>query len=415
MSLTAFGVNHKTAPISVRERLAFHPAEISDPLQQLVTVANIPEAAILSTCNRLELICTDAGHDQLLVWLAERHRFAPNELAPHVYCHQGESAVRHLIRVASGLDSMMVGEPQILGQMKLAFQTALSAGTVGPQLKRLFPYIFASTKLIRSQTGLGNQAVSIAFAAVKLAKHIFTDLTKSNILMLGAGETVELVLRHLTKQNVHNIWLADRTEANAESLAYEFKVNAIPITEIPNYLVKADIIISAMATPLPVVGKGAVESAVKLRRHRPMLFIDLGLPRNIEPEIAQIPDVYLYCLDDMQKIVADNLRDRKAAGEQADQMIDLQVEHFMRWLNSFNAVATIRTFREKINKTRDLEIKKALRLLHLGHAPEDVIYNMATALSNKIMHAPSIKMRIAGYNDQKEILACARYLFDLSE
>jgi glutamyl-tRNA reductase len=413
MRVSICGVNHKTAPLALRERLAFVPEQMPEPLHHLMAKTKVSEAMILSTCNRTELYCSQGSASSLVAWLSERHHISANDIMPHVYYHEGNEAVRHMLRVAAGLDSMVLGEPQILGQIKAAVQTAISAGTVGSRLHRLFQYVFSVTKSVRQQTGIGSQAISIAYCAIDLAKHIFANLHHNSVLMIGAGNTIELCLRYLQKHQVNTIRIANRTFAKAEQLAQQFQAQAIPIEQITEYISHSDIIISAAATSLPLVGKGMVERALKLRKHKPMLMIDLGVPRNIEPEIAELADVYLYSIDDLQQIIQTNLQDRKLAAAQAEEMIDIQTEHFARWLNSLNAVNTIQDFRNNMLLLSQQEAEKALTQLQLGKDSTVIIKELARALTNKLIHTPTINLRSAGYNDQQDIIAAARILFNL--
>jgi glutamyl-tRNA reductase len=413
MSLVACGINHHTAPIAVRERVSFLPEYTADPLRALVGQGFAKEAAILSTCNRTELYCRTEQPADLFHWLQQWHQLSPNELTPHLYLYQGQAAVRHMLRVASGLDSQILGEPQILGQMKQAFSIAREAGTLGSQLQRLFQHVFAVTKNVRTDTRIGANPISIAFAAVNLAKHIFTNLVETNVLLIGAGSTIDLVAQHLHAQGVRNICIANRTLARAERLARQYNGQAMTLGHIPGYLPQADIVITAASSVLPVLGKGTVETAIKARKHRPVLMIDLAVPRNIEAEVEQLSDVYLYTVDDLDGLIQENLQNRRQAAEQAEQMIDFQSAHFMRSLRSLDAVPTIRAYRDKVESIRNEELSKALLLLASGVAPEKVLTAFAQSVTSKIMHDPTSHMKKAAYEGELDTLAVAQRLFDI--
>ncbi|WP_455202667.1 glutamyl-tRNA reductase, partial [Kaarinaea lacus] len=340
MSILAFGINHKTAPVDIRERVAFEPGEICHALKDLVSQPAINEAAIISTCNRTELYCGLEKNDLAMIvnWLRKYHELGERDIQPYVYAHPDHDAVRHLLRVASGLDSMVLGEPQILGQMKDAYSAANEAGTLGGLLDRLFQHTFAVAKQVRTDTQIGASPVSVAFAAVSLSKQIFSELSNHTALLIGAGETIELAARHLHESGIGRMIIANRTIERAHNLAAEFNAYAISLPDIPGHLAEADIVISSTASPLPILGKGSVESALKVRKHRPILMIDIAVPRDIESEVGDLDDVYLYTVDDMQEIIQEGLRSRQEAAEQAEEIIDTQVSHFMNWLQSLGAV-----------------------------------------------------------------------------
>jgi len=320
MTLLALGLNHKTAPVDIRERLTFGPDVIVGALRSLTEQTPANEAVIVSTCNRTELYCavdTCDAETPVRDWLGRFHGVEGPLIAPHLYVHLDRSAVQHLLKVASGLDSMVLGEPQILGQVKGAFQTACDAASAGRLLGRLFQHTFSVAKQVRTDTAIGSSPVSVAFAAVSLARQIFSDLSKQTALLIGAGETIELAARHLHQHGVGRIIVANRTVERAHSVAAQFDGFAIGLTELSAHLPEADIVVSSTASPLPVLGKGAVENALKRRRHRPMFMVDIAVPRDIEPEVDQLSDVYLYTVDDLQGVVEEGLRSRHRAAEQA--------------------------------------------------------------------------------------------------
>ncbi|WP_455220528.1 glutamyl-tRNA reductase [Kaarinaea lacus] len=417
MSLLAFGINHKTAPVDIRERVAFEPGQICHALKDLVAQPAVNEAAIISTCNRTELYCGLENNDLALIinWLRQYHKLGERDIQPYVYAHPDHDAVRHVLRVASGLDSMVLGEPQILGQMKDAYSAANQAGTLGGLLDRLFQHTFAVAKQVRTDTQIGASPVSVAFAAVSLAKQIFSDLNNHTALLIGAGETIELAARHLHESGIGRMVIANRTIERAHNLASEFNAYAISLPDIPGHLAEADIVISSTASPLPILGKGSVESALKVRKHRPILMIDIAVPRDIEAEVGDLDDVYLYTVDDMQEIIQEGLRSRQEAAEQAEEIIDTQVSHFMNWLRSLGAVTTIRAVRHKAESNRDEELDKALAMLASGKNPEEVLKLFAHRLTNKLIHTPSVQLKQAGYDGRNEIIDVVRTIFDIKD
>ncbi len=417
MPLLAFGINHKTAPVAIRERVAFAPPQLSDALHQLTTLPAVQEAAILSTCNRTEIVCCleEDRSQEVVDWFQHYHNLQGGEIGPYLYLHPDQFAVRHLLRVASGLDSMILGEPQILGQMKEAYLTALKNGTVGTLLGRLFQHTFAVAKQVRTDTAIGSSPVSVAFAAVSLTKQIFSDFSKHTALLIGAGETIELTARHLRENGIGRMIIANRTVEKAHTLATEFGGFAISLGDIPDHLAEADLVISSTASQLPILGKGAIERAIKQRKHRPMLMIDIAVPRDIEPEAGELDDVYLYAVDDLQEIIQEGLRSRQEAAKQAEEIIENQVARFMGWMRSLDAVATIRVFRDNADALRDQELNRAKRLLARGMPVDEVLFQMARALTNKLTHAPSAHMRQAGFEGRSEVLDIARELFDLKD
>ena len=415
MALLAVGLNHKTAPVQIRERVAFAPEQLPDTLRSLASQANISEAAILSTCNRTEMLCcVDTADSAVIIeWLREHREFSVNELDPYMYTHPEQSAVRHMLRVASGLDSLVLGEPQILGQLKDAYSTAKDAGTIGTQLSKLFEYTFSVAKQVRTDTAIGASPVSVAFSAVSLSKQIFSDLSEHTALLIGAGETIELAARHLKESGIKRLIIANRTLAKAEALVKEVEGYAITLGDIPAHLAEADIVISSTASQLPILGKGAVERAIKIRKHQPILMVDIVVPRDIEEEVGELDDVYLYTVDDLQEIIDEGLRSRQEAALQAEEIIDTQVTHFMGWLRSLDAVSTIRTYRSKIDVIREAELDKAKRMLAQGNDPEKVLTQLARGLTNKIVHTPSAQMKQAGFDGRADLLDAARELLDL--
>ncbi|MFP4075835.1 MAG: glutamyl-tRNA reductase [Halochromatium sp.] len=419
MPLIVLGLNHKTAPVDIRERLTFGPDVIVAALRTLLEQSSADEAVIVSTCNRTEIYCATAdGRDieaPVRTWLGQFHGIEPQLFAQHLYAHKDRDAVTHLFKVACGLDSMVLGEPQILGQVKGAFKTACEAGGSGRLLGRLFQCTFAVAKQVRTDTAIGSSPVSVAFAAVSLARQIFSDLSKQTALLVGAGETVELAARHLHQHGIGRIIVANRTVERAHRLAVQFDGYAIALTELASHLPEADIVVSSTASPLPVLGKGTVERALKQRRHRPMFMVDIAVPRDIEPEVGQLRDVYLYTVDDLQGVVDEGMRSRNHAAEQAVEIIDLHCEEFMAWVRSLDAVSLIQHYRARAECVRDEALSRAARQLAAGKPPNEVMHHLAHLLTNKLLHEPSVRLRQAGREGQSELLDAANELFQLSQ
>jgi len=417
MTLLAVGINYNTAPVSIRERLTFPADILQSSLKELWRLKDISEAAILSTCNRTEFYCKSTTADQqiLIDWVAKSKKIAPEDFAPYLYCHTDGQLIRHMFRVACGLDSMILGEPQILGQMKTAYQAAYQAGTLGKQLGKLFQHTFSAAKKVRTDTAIGSSPVSVAFAAVQLAQQIFDKLSDQTALLIGAGETIELTARHLSQQGIGRLIIANRTYDKAHTLAAQFNGYAIALSELPTHLAEADIVVSSTASQLPILGKGRVESAIKKRKHKPMFMVDLAVPRDIEAEVDQLSDVYLYTVDDLQNTIDQNMNSRRQAAEQAEEIIDTQVDYFLAWLRSQGAQSTIRDYRQLAEQTRDEALQKALILLKNGASPEEALNRLAHTLTNKLIHTPSIQIREAGENERHDLIAAAREIFKLSK
>ena len=415
MALLTFGINHATAPIEIRERVSFGPEVLNDALSELTHKGGTREAAILSTCNRTEVYCSlDARNNQHPInWFSDYHGMRQAQLQPFLYTHADASAVKHILRVACGLDSMVLGEPQVLGQLKKAYQVAVEAGSIGQLLGRLFQHSFMVAKEIRSSTAIGNHPVSIAFAAVRLAQQIFGELTNQTALLIGAGETIELVAKHLQENKLSRMIIANRTIERSQHLANEFSAYAITLGDISRHLAEADIVISSTASPLPILGKGAVESAIKARKHRPVFMVDIAVPRDIEPEVGELDDVYLYTVDDLKEVIEDNMRSRRQAAQQAEEIIDTQVIHFMDWLNSLDAVATIRALREHAEQIQVQVVKEAIHKLKQGGDPEQVLQETSRVLSNKLLHLPSTQLRSASAEGRSDLLKAVNELYNL--
>lgn len=407
MILTAFGINHKTAPVDIREKVAFSDDQLVEALASLNKKQGVQGTVIVSTCNRTEIYNVVDDKDNRVAiseWLAEFHQLDHGTLAQCSYSHYEETAVQHLMRVACGLDSLILGEPQILGQVKQAFTSAKNSGTVSSGVERLFQQTFSIAKKVRTETDIGANAVSVAFASVQLAKHIFSSLDTSNVLLIGAGETIELVARHLYEQGVRNITVANRTLAKAEMLADDIGADVITLAQIPRHLSDADIVISSTASQLPILGKGIVESALRDRRHRPMFLVDLAVPRDIESEVADLGDAYLYTVDDLQHIVEENLASRQNAAQQADEMISVQASNFMQWSQSQESIDLLRNYREQSEQVKGKIQERALNQLAEGKSAEQVIIELANKLTNNLIHSPTKALKSAAEQQDAEAL-----------
>jgi glutamyl-tRNA reductase len=416
--LFALGINHRTAPVEVREKLAVSEAQLGVALDSLRNGVRIPEAAILSTCNRTEIYFREqgsSGEDRVLDWIGGFHGIHRSELEGYLYRHHEQQAVLHTLRVACGLDSMVLGEPQILGQMKTAYQHAHAAGALGLSLERLFQHAFATAKDVRTSTAIGASAVSVAFAAVSLARQIFGDLRPLTALVIGAGETIELALRHLTGHEVGRVIVANRTTERAKSLAQRFGAEPIPLNAIPDVLHHADIVISSTAAPLPILGKGAVERAIRKRRHRPIFMVDIAVPRDIEPEVAQLEDVYLYTVDDLRDVIEQNMASRMAAAEKAERIVAVKADEFMRWLRARDSVDSIRRLRKRAQDIQIDTLEKAEAQLRSGRTPEEVLKLLAHTLTNRLMHAPCQTLNSAAQDGDDALFQAAHRLFLLPE
>ncbi len=416
MPLVTIGINHKTAPVEVREKVIFGPDQLGNALHDLIHIPGTREAAILSTCNRTELYCnlqSPESIEHVIKWMGDYHHFGGDNLRPFLYRHSDSEAVRHAIRVASGLDSMIIGEPQILGQIKSAYRVANESGTLGKHLRRLFQHAFAVAKHVRTDTEIGASPVSMAFAAVSLARQIFADLTQQRALLIGAGETIELAARHLLGNGLKSAIVANRTPERAALLAAKIGAVAIGLADIPQVLPEVDIVITSTASPLPILGKGTVERALRQRRHRPMFMVDLAVPRDIEAEVAELNDIYLYTVDDLEKVVAENIASRQEAAIQAEEIIAAQTEHYMGWLRAQTVVDLIRIYRERSERTRDSVLRKAKHRIAQGQPPEAVLEYLAETLTNKLIHEPTTALDHAARDSHREVIDAAYELLHL--
>lgn len=413
MQLIACGVNHHTAPVAIRERVAFPPEVLPRALADVTSRAVAREAAILSTCNRTEIYCCTAEPEGVVEWLSRFHHLKPREVRPYIYLLPGDQAVKHAFRVASGLDSMVLGETQILGQMKQAARKAQAAGTLGLMLSKLFQRTFSVAKEVRTATEIGANTVSMAAAAVTLAARIFPDLSEQAVLFVGAGEMIELTATHFAARKPRRLMVVNRTEERARELARRFGGEAAALSSLPELLPDFDILVTSTASPLPIIGLGMVERAVKLRKHRPIFMVDLAVPRDIEPEVGKLPDVFLYTVDDLGEVVREGQDARKAQVVQAEAIIDASVNEFMHWVETRRAVPTLRALRDHAERLRRHELEKAHKLLAKGAKPEEVLEAMSRALMNKYLHAPCHALNHASRDELDELARSTRRLFNL--
>jgi glutamyl-tRNA reductase len=415
MRLTVLGINHRTAPVEIRGQVAFPPEQLPRALGELTALDGVQAAAILSTCNRTELYCTQQGQefDTIADWLCRFHNLKRDMLQPHFYRYEDAAAVRHILRVAAGLDSMILGEPQILGQMKASYQQATRAGTLDTLENRLFQHTFSVAKQIRTDTAIGASPVSVAFAAVSLARQIFGSFAENTALLIGAGETIELATRHLHDQGIGKIIIANRTIERAHELADRFNGYGIALDQIPAHLVEADIVISSTGSPAHLLDKAMASEALHKRKHRPVFMVDIAVPGDIARDVAELDDIYLYTVDDLQEVIEENLKSRQDAAEQAEEIIDVQVEHFMSWVRSLDAVPAVRAYREHAEAVGAQELEKASRQLASGKDPQEVMASLTRNLVHKLAHEPSVNLRQATVEGQTGLLDAVRSLFRL--
>jgi glutamyl-tRNA reductase len=414
MSLFALGINHRTAPLEIREKVNFDPAVLAEALRQLTALPDVHEGLIVSTCNRTELYCSggEQGPERAREWLTRYHSLDA-QAQSSLYLLPDGAAVRHAFEVACGLDSMVLGEPQILGQVKEAYRVAHDAGTVGPVLNRLFQHAFAVAKQVRTDTGIGASAVSIAYAAASMARQIFADFSRHTALLVGAGETIDLVARHLHGQRLGRMIIANRRVENAHAIASGFGGYAIGLDEVSAHLAEADIVVTATASPRPLITRQMVADALKARRRKPMFIVDLAVPRDVETAAAELPDVYLYTLDDLQGVIERNLHLRREAAVAAEAIVAAEAARFERTLRMLDVVPLIRALREQADAHREQVLQLARRQLDAGRPPAEVLDLLASTLTNKLLHGPIAGLRRAGEEGDEDVLAAARALFGL--
>jgi glutamyl-tRNA reductase len=413
MPLFTIGISHHTAPIEIRERVAIPRTEYADRVAQLRALPGVEEVVILGTCNRTEIYCLSsrAGKETLLEWVHRANGIPPGQLDQHFYAFEGEDAARHLIRVASGLDSLVLGETQILGQLKEAWQQAHDAGSMGTVLDRLFQHAFASAKSIRTRSGISEHPVSVAYTAVVLARQIFGDLGSRTVALIGAGEMIQLCGRYLRDHGIANLLILNRSLEKAEELALELDATAMTLDRLGEALPMADMLFSSTASTQPVIRKADIKAALRARRHRPMFLVDIAVPRDIEPAVASLKDVYLYTIDDLQNVVDENMQHRSEAAALAMADVDEAVAAFMRWLYGIRAGRTLKRIRSLSHEYEQELTERALRRLKAGQDPADVLQQMAATLTNKILHLPSKRLREAAESRDYEVLKAADRIF----
>ncbi|WP_034221732.1 glutamyl-tRNA reductase [Arenimonas donghaensis] len=413
MPLLALGLNHQTAPLTLRERVALDAGQLPAALDGLGAVAGVAEAALLSTCNRTEIYAqVDDGQEGAVAdWLAHYHGLAPSTLSDYLYLHRDDEAVRHLFRVATGLDSLVLGEPQILGQVKDAWQAARGQQRLRTPLDRLFQQSFQVAKRVRTDTRIGAHPVSVAYAAVRLARQVFSELDRATVLLVGAGDTIELAARHLVDARAKRLLVANRTLEHAQALASRHGGYALPLSELSRHLPEADIIITATAAREPVLRHDSVKAALKARRHRPVFMLDLAVPRDIEASVAGLPDVYLYTVDDLEQVIEENRASRREAAEQAQAIIDLQVEHYMAWWRAQGRQDALKALRNRGELAREDALARAREQLAAGRPVEEVLGLLAHQLTNKLLHGPSSALRQAALDGDLDLLRAAERLY----
>ncbi|MFA5490280.1 MAG: glutamyl-tRNA reductase [Candidimonas sp.] len=408
VDVLTFGLNHVSAPVAMRERVSFPMDVVKPALDGLRSTfgSSVREAAILSTCNRTEIYCAAEPHvtEKLPLWLADYNRLEPGSLQPHLYQHHQNAAVRHAFRVASGLDSMVLGESQILGQMKTAVRAAEQAGSLGTLLHQLFQRTFSVAKEVRSQTSIGAHSVSMAAAAVRLAERVFGDLSQASVLFIGAGEMIELCATHFAAVQPQSMVVANRTIERAEQLASRFVAKSMTLADIPDRLAQFDVVVSCTASTLPILGLGMVERATRSRRYRPMVMIDLAVPRDIEAEVGRLGDVYLYTVDDLGRMVQSGTDARRAAVVQAEAIIETRVQHFMHWLDNRQIIPALVDFQRAADQVRQNELERARRMLARGDDPEQVLELLAHGLTQKYMHGPMAALNRSESQERQQLL-----------
>lgn len=412
MNLTILGINHNFAPLAVRERLAHNEQQVAERLACAKQNPNFAEVALLSTCNRTEFYAIEKQADSLRNWFIEQN-FQGINMDEHIYQLHDAKAVQHLFRVACGLDSLVLGEPQILGQLKDAYQYAQQSKSIKIGLNSLFEAAFSVAKKVRSQTSIGQDAVSVASTAVRLSHSIFGALNHSQALLIGAGETMEITARHLTEKNIKNIIVANRRIERAKILAQKYQGDGIGLSDIPKALLKADIVISSTASTLPLIGKGMIETALKRRKHQPFFMVDLAVPRDIEPEVGDMDDVYLFTLDDLQRTIAQNQQNRRNAAKDAEAIVHLETVAYMEDMRTLDTRHLLQSLHQNTAKHSQESLQKALSMLENGSSATEALTYLAHNLSKRIIHQPSIQLRNAADEGNQQVLKSAQILFNL--
>jgi len=407
--IAILSVNHQLAPVEVREKVAFASGELSNALTQLNQIKEVEACVILSTCNRTEVyavINTDNTRELLSDYLANTHLIERSELDPYLSYFEGDDAVEHVCHVATGLDSLVLGEPQILGQLKDAYHAAKQANTLNKLLETLFQHAFSTAKKVRTDTQIGSSPVSVAYCAVKLSEKIFADLTEQTVMLIGAGEMIELCAQHLNQKGVRHMIVANRTVKNAEKIASLYGAKAVSLKQFSNLIHEADIIISSTAASVPIIGKGLIETALKLRKHKPMFILDIAIPRDIEPEVAQLDDVFLYTVDDLKQVVNDNIDSRQREKTLAEEIIIGQNKKFDHWLETLPNEQVVQTYRQNAYQIKAAAVEVAIKKLKNGGNSEAIINQLADQLTNKLLHAPFSNIKQASKEQLNQCEGC---------
>jgi len=416
MRLQILGLNHNTAPVEIREQVVFAGEDISRALVRLQEISGIEEAVLLSTCNRTEfyVVTTDSGRDEIRAWLHDDRDLDPS-FGDTLFTLDDDDAIRHIFRVACGLDSMVLGEPQILGQLKDAFRQAQQAGMTGKRLSRLFQHTFSVAKKVRTDTEIGASPVSVASAAVSLAQQFFSGFTQHTALLVGAGVTVELLAKHLANRKIGRLFVANRDVEKARGLASQFGGYALPLSELEGTLPEADILITSTASSEPIITLQQVKRAIATRKHKPIFAVDIAVPRDIEPEVAQLNDVYLYTIDDLDKVILEGQGSREAAAADANRILDDEILRYLSIERAKQVAPVITALRDQGEALRAEVLGQARRRLGRGADSDEVIDYATASLMKKLLHAPSVRLREAGEASDETLIAAARALFGLDK
>ncbi|KAA0445289.1 MAG: glutamyl-tRNA reductase [Candidatus Thioglobus sp.] len=407
--ISILSVNHQIAPVAVREKVAFSPTKLPSALLELNSIQGVDACAILSTCNRAEIyaiVDTDNAEELLSNYLADSHNISASELSPYLLYFEGEKALQHICHVATGLDSLVFGEAQILGQLKDCYQTAKASGTLNKILEKLFQHAFTTAKKVRTDTEIGSSPISVAYCAVKLSENIFANLAEQTVMLIGAGEMIELCAQHLQQKGVKNMIVANRTVENAKKIADLYGTKAISLKQFSTVLYQADIIISSTAASVPIIGKGLIESALKLRKHKPIFMLDIAIPRDIEPEVSQLDDVFLYTIDDLQQVINTNIKNRQKDKSIAEEIVLLQNQKFATWLEKLPNEQVIQAYQKNAYKMKNNAIKSALKQLEKGDDAGAVVQQLADQLTNKLLHTQFNNIKKANAEQLNQCLNC---------
>ena len=407
--IAILSVNHAQAPVAVRERVAFAPNQLTNELQKLKSTDGVSACVILSTCNRSEIYAVIESEDSkeiLSNYLSDTHQIPRAEIDPYLVYFEADTALEHICNVACGLDSLVLGEPQILGQLKDAYHAAKQAGTLDKKLEKLFQHAFSTAKKVRTDTQIGSSPVSIAYCAVKLSEKIFSDLSEQTVLLIGAGEMIELCAQHLSQKGVSNMIVANRTIENAKKIADQYDAQSVSLKQFSSIIHQADIIISSTAASVPIIGKGLIESALKQRKHKPMFMLDIAIPRDIEPEVGQLDDVYLYTIDDLEQVVSENVDSREKEKVLAQEIIVKQAQVFNKWLSVLPNEQLVQNYRTSANQIKDDVVLDAIKRLNNGGDGEQIIKKLADQLTNKILHTTFKNIKQAAHTDLSQCEGC---------